>query len=147
MSLKSAKSIPRSSPSALVRRNQRLVVRSEPRRRHACGDGGQGKAALPAVAAEVVKQVRKAQHVQRRKRGMLDAERACVAVGGRGDVGSLPVAGRGLCALTLQQPRRDPACFGLDLWRVRHEIEQSVLAHASLGAVTNGYRKRLVENS
>ena len=93
------------------------------RRRHACGDGGQGTAALPAVEAEVVKHVRKAQHVQRRKRGMLDAERACVAVGGRGDVDSLPVAGRGLCALTLQQPRRDPACFGLDLWRVLHEIE------------------------
>ena len=54
---------------------------------------------------------------------MLDADRATVAVGGRGDVDILPVAVRGLAALTLHKSRRDPVRLGLDPRIGRHKIE------------------------
>ena len=103
--------------------------------RHAGGDGGQCAAPLPPVEAEIVKQLRKTQHVQCCKRGMLDADRAPVAVGGRGDVDILPVAVRGLAALTLKKPRRDPACLGLDPGIGWHKIEHRLTRQQFLDAL------------
>ncbi len=105
------------------------------RRRHAGGDGGQCAAPLPPVEAETVKQFRKAQHVQCCKRGMLDADRATVAVGGRGDVDILPVAVRGLAALTLHKPRCDPARLGLDPRIGWHKIEHHLTRQQFLDAL------------
>ena len=115
MSLRAPKSIPSISPRALCRRSQR-VARSESARPCA-RQCRQGAAALAAVETETVEQCRQAETGQRLEPGMLDTDRAPVAVAGGIDINTLPVPLRAFPAAVFpaaNQQGGDSAGLGLD---------------------------------
>ena len=92
--------------------------------RHAGDDAGQGAAALAAVEAEIVQQLRQPQQLQRRQGGMFDSDGPPVPVAHRRDVDRLVQAV--ICAgLVGEQPAGDSLRLGLDL-RV-HLLEAETL--------------------
>ncbi len=87
------------------------------RRGHARDNGRQGAAALAAVETETVEQCRQAETGQRLEPGMLDTDRAPVAVAGGIDINTLPVPLRAFPAAVFpaaNQQGGDSAGLGLD---------------------------------